>query len=312
MNKRNNLHLLISLASMIAVMVALIYFGRTNGKIDIDKNLFKVADQTKIDRVILRKQGEETELRYNGAKWMVNNSYDADRQLIQVLFATLLQVEPRRPVAQRLRDSVHQQIINNGIEVKLYEGEVLMKNFLVSGNNRKTETYYELEGQLSPYLVTIPGYRVYVAAIFELTSIDWRDKRIFNFNWQNFKRLTATFKGNDKENFAISFQDNFFGLEGNPKADTTRVNDYLDAVSLVQAVRYLPAGESNTYDSLLATAPYYSIEATDIANRSYRLDLYAPRKQDATILGKMGDGQAVLISREDFLRLDRRKSHFTP
>jgi hypothetical protein len=79
---------------------------------------------------------------------------------------------------------------------------------------------------------------------------------------------------------------------------------------LIQAVRYLPRGESAHYDSVLSTTPYYSIEATDIANRSYRLDLYPPIQQDPAVLGKLPDGQAVLISREDFNRIDRKKSQF--
>jgi hypothetical protein len=260
--------------------------------------------------VILKKSGEQIELHYNGSKWMLNDSIEADRQLVQVLFATLLQTEPKRPIAQKLRDSIQQEITTRGIEVKLFEGDALVKNFLVAGNVRKTETYYALTNDLLPFVVTIPGYRVYVGAIFELGTNDWRDKRIFNFNWQNFKRLTATFGGNQKESFAISFQDKFFGLEGNPKADTTKLNDYLDAVSLVQASRYLPHTESALYDSILAMAPYYSIEVMDIANRSYRLDMYQPNQQSVTVLGKLKDGQAVLISREDFIRLDRKKSHF--
>lgn len=311
MAKKNNLYLLISLLMMSAFLVVMIYVGNSTNRIEVDKNLFKVADQTKIDRVVLTKADEEIELKYNGSKWVINNSFEADRQLIQVFFATLLQAEPRRPVALKLMDSVHQQIINKGIDVMLYEGDLLVKNFKVAGNNRKTETFYELADTSSPYLVTIPGYRVYVAAIFELTSLDWRDKRIFNFNWQNFKRLTATIRDSDKESFAISFQDKFFGLEDNPNADTTKLNDYLDAVSLVQVKQYLSKGESVRYDSLLATTPYYSIEISDIANRSYRLDLYQPTMNDEAILGKMGDGQAVLISHEDFIRLDRKKSHFS-
>lgn len=296
---------------MSAFLIVIILFGNSTSTIEVDKNLFKVDDQTKIDRVVLKRSNEEIEFHYNGSKWMINRSFEADRQLIQVFFATLLQAEPRRPVALKLKDSVHQQIIQRGVDVALYEGELLVKNFKVAGNDRKTETFYELGGDNSPYLVTIPGYRVYVAAIFELSALDWRDKRIFNFNWQNFKRLTATIHENDKESFAISFQDKFFGMEGNPKADTTKLNDYLDAVSLVQVKRYLPDGESPRYDSMLATRPYCTIEVSDIANRGYRLDLYQPAKQDEVILGKMGDGQAVLIGREDFTRLDRKKSHFS-
>jgi len=310
MPKMNNIYLLGSLLVMTIFLVVILFFGNSNDRISVDKNLFKVADQTKINRVILKKANEQIELYFDGTRWMVNNSFEADRQLIQVFFATLLQAEPRRPVAKRLRDSIHLQISNAGVEVKLFEGETIMKNFMVIGNDRKTETYYELAGELAPYLVTIPGYRVYVAAIFELAAYEWRDKRIFNFNWQNFKRLDASFPANEKENFSISFQNSFFGLEGIPQADTTRLNDYLDAVSLVQAVRYLPLGESAVYDSVLTTSPYYSIEVTDIANRIYSIDIFNPLERDPAVLGKLHDGQAVLIGREDLIRLDRKRSHF--
>ena len=310
MAKKLNLYLLVSLLVMSSLLIVIIFFGNSTNKIEVDKNLFKVADQTKIDRVILKNLDQEIELHFDGSKWRLNNSYEADRQLIQVFFATLLQAEPRRPVALKLRDSIHQQIIHKGVDVKLYEGDLLVKNFKVAGNDRKTETFYELADNGSPYLVRIPGYRVYVGAIFELAALDWRDKRVFNFNWQNFKRLTSTIRENKKESFAISFQDKFFGLEGNQQADTTKLNDYLDAVSLVQVKRYLTNNESVSYDSMLNTMPDYSIEVSDIANRIYRLDLYQPKKQGEAILGKMGDGQTVLIGHEDFIRLARKKSHF--
>ena len=115
MPKRNNIWLLISLLAMTAFLTVIILSGNSTDTISIDKNLFKVEDQTKIDRVILKKSGEEIKLHFDGSKWMINDSFEADRQLIQVFFATLLQAEPRRPVAQRLRDSIHQQITKAGV-----------------------------------------------------------------------------------------------------------------------------------------------------------------------------------------------------
>jgi hypothetical protein len=307
---KNNLYLSISLLLMVALLSSWFFLGHSDQQSSVNKNLFKIEDQSKIDRVIIKGAIEEVRLHFDGSKWMINNSFEVDRKLIQVFFATLLQAEPRRRVAQKLKDSVHQQIMKEGMDVQLYQGETLLKNYRVLGNNRKTETYYELYGESTPYVVAIPGYRVYVGAIFELNAYDWRDKRIFNFNWQNFKRLTANFQRSERESFSISFQGKFFGIDGYQKADTTQLNDYLDAVSLVQAVQYVSEGESTTYDSLLHTPPYFSIEVTDIANRIYLLDVFQPNKQDPLVLGRLGDGQALLIRREDFMRLDRKRSHF--
>lgn len=310
MQKRNNIYLLISLLGMTVFLIMMLLFKNFDTTEAIDKNLFKVADQTKIDRVVLQRNNELVELHFDGAKWMVNNSFEADRQLIQVFFATILQTEPKRPVAQRLIDSVNQQISSTGVQVKLFEGDMLMKDFSVAGNDRKTETYYKLAGDPSPYMATIPGYRVYVAAIFELPAYEWREKRIFNFKWENFKQLKVSFTENKKEDFSISFQGKFFGLDGMPTADTTRLNDYLDAVSLVQAVRYLPKGTSAVYDSQLSGAPSYTIQATDIANRTYVLDVYPSILGESAILGKVNGDQPLLMRKEDADKIGRARSYF--
>ena len=94
MQKRNNIYLLISLLGMIAFLIMMLLFKNFDNTESIDKNLFKVTDQTKIDRVVLQRNNEPVELHFDGAKWMVNNSFEADRQLIQVFFATILQTEP--------------------------------------------------------------------------------------------------------------------------------------------------------------------------------------------------------------------------
>ena len=66
-------------------------------------------------------------------------------------FATLMQTEPKRPVGVAVQDSLTAYMLKNGINVKLYEGENLVKDFWVSGNDRKTETYFLLQGDEIPY-----------------------------------------------------------------------------------------------------------------------------------------------------------------
>jgi hypothetical protein len=309
MKKLSNTGLLISLAVMLLVLSGIIFFDDSEQKINVDKNLFKVADQTNIDRVVLKHSNDTVELHFDGTKWVVNKAFEADKQLIKVLFATLLQTEPRRPVAQRLRDSIQANLTTKGHMIELYEDDQVVKSYWVGGNQQKTETYYQMNEE-TPYVVTIPGYRVYVAAIFELRAEEWRDKRIFNFNWQNFRRLSSVFPKNAKENFSISYQNSFFGLEGSPGADTTVLNNYLDAVSLIQTMRYLPKEENIKYDSLLTEEPENIIEVEDIAKRKYVMEIYPSAGKQDIVLGKMSDGQIVILNRADFLLIDRKRSDF--
>jgi hypothetical protein len=310
MQEKRNLILLISLVVQISLCVTLLFFANRGNTLAIDKGLFKVPAQAEVDKVLLTNSNKPLELVYGGSKWMVNKSFEADRQLVTIFFAALMQTEPKRPVGETVKDSLREHILRKGTNVKLYEGETLVKDFWVSGNDAKTETYFLLQGDEVPYLVTIPGYRLYIASLFELSDNEWRDKRIFNFRWENFKSLTATFPGETKENFTISFQNKYFGIEGLTQSDTTKLNDYLDAVSLIKGSRFLSSGESPVYDSLAKTTPEFSIVVTDIANRTYEIEVFTALSSTKEILGRLNRETLVVFDLHEIGLIARKRHYF--
>jgi Domain of unknown function (DUF4340) len=277
---------------------------------DVNPDLFKLAETENIDHVVLQSTGKTIDLKFENNHWKVNNTWEADTRMIKVLFATLKQVEPRRPVAASLRDSVKSLLEQKGIRVSLSGGGV-SKSFLSGGNTLKTETWFLKDGDSQPYSMIIPGYRVYVAGILELDESGWRNKRIFDFNWQNFKSLTSGYPKDPKQGFEIGRKDRSLGIKDMPEADTTKLNNYVDAVSLLFATRFVPAGQSKT-DSLVKVAPAVKIEITDIANRSYVLELFAPGKKDSEIYGRLGDGQMVALDKSSVAEIVRRREYFLP
>jgi hypothetical protein len=309
MRYSKNLLLLFSLIILLVLLLSLLFIDSGSDKQTVDKNLFKVENQAEIDHVLLEAKEEKVDLKFNGSKWIVNDSFEADNQLIKVLFATFLQAEPHRPVAKRMIDSIQQDFKDRGINVILFDQDKTVKMFSVVGNLRETETYYQLDGSDQPYLVTIPGYRVFIAGIFQLGALDWRERRIFNFNWQNFKSLKTFFADNLSGNFSISFQNRFFGLDGELKADTTKLNNYLDAVSLIQAMKYIPEKDTVNYASQLNTTPSYLIEVLDIANHSYKLEVFNAPNQGGPILARYND-QLLFLNPEDEQLIRVKKSYF--
>jgi len=310
MQEKKNIRLLISLVALTAVCVLVAFFGSADTLMQVDKNLFRVDDQMQVSKVLLTnaKTKTETELKFDGSKWVVNNSFEADQQLITVFFATLLQAEPKRPIAETLQDSISSKALKNGIRVQLFEDNQIVKDFWVSGNDQRTETYFQLAADNTPYLITIPGYRVFVASLFELAPVEWRDKWIFNFNWQNFKSLSMSFIIEPKEDFIISFQNQSFGIEG-LTSDTTRLNNFLDAVSLIRGEQFIMAGTSKWYDSLLQTAPNYTIVVTDIAKRTYQLEVFPPIGQQQGVLGRLNGELPVIFNPEAIVPISRKRSY---
>lgn len=308
MQQKRNIQLLILLISL-SLLIAFLFFLSNNYSSDIDKTLFKVSDQNKIDRIILASQKGKLELTFDGSKWMINQKYEADPQLVTVFFASLLQVEPKRRITGLQKDSITSRLKNEGIRVSLWEDKNLEKEFTIVGNDQKTATYFQLDND-APYFVSIPGYRVYVASIFELTESEWRNKRVFNFNWQNFKRLKVNFSEHPTQGFTISLANGLFGIEEVTVADTTKLSSYLESIFNLQAERILTEKEAAIYDSLLATSPNFDLVIEDISKKKFELKLFSSASKSTLVLATMNNDERILLQPGAVFNILRKRDYF--
>jgi len=251
MQERRNKRLTVSLLTMILLIVAFWFFAFRESRIEVDENALIVNDLSNVDRVEMESSRGKVILQFDGAKWVVNDQYPVDRKSIQVLFSTVENIRPRRPVNEKRREEVRQQLQTSGTIVKFFVKDVLVKSYIAGGNSQKPEAWFQVDGN-DPMIVNIPGYRVYAAGAFEQSMNDWRDKRVFALNWRNFKSLTTTFVKDPSETFTISGNERIFSVEGLTPVDTAKVNTYLDDVSLLVGDSFYEAGHRPRIDSLLA------------------------------------------------------------
>lgn len=287
--KRNKL-LFALLVVLIAITTAIYFLGNQTTEVVKNKDLFKLADSKVINRVELTSTSGKVTLSFNGTRWMVNDSVAADRDMIDVLFATALQTEIKRPVPENRNDSVATVLRTSGVDVKFFEGETLRKTFVAGGNTKKTEAYFVDEAGKA-YLMNIPGYRVYVSGVFELTEKEWWDKFVFAFNWSNFRALAVAYPAKTDNNFTISLLEEYFAIDNLP-TDTTKLNDFLDAVSLLTVDEFIEN------DSLKKAEPVLTIQVSDVANRIYSL----------SVLPYVQAGKTACLVKENHLAwIDNRK-----
>ncbi len=308
MKENRNIKLLILLIVLGSATVLLFLFSNKDYS-TVDKNLFKVLDQNSIDHIVFESPKGKVDLKFNGAKWMVNEKYEADAQLVTVFFASILQAEPKRKLSGSQQDSVMLRITKQGVMVSLLQEQEMMKQFKVVGNEQKTESYFQLIND-DPYFITIPGYRVYVASIFELSESDWRDKRIFNFNWQNFKALKAHFPKQPKADFTVSLTNSLFTIEEVAVADTTKLSSYLESIFNLKAEKLLKKEEAKTYDSLFSSESIFQLDIRDIANHSYRLDIFYSKDKDQPIVAIMNGEQPIILGSASAARIIRQRNFF--
>ena len=308
MQEAKNKRRFISLAVLTLTTIVVFWWVQPENRLDVDQDLFQVEDLNTISKVDLISDTSDISLAFNGSRWRVNEKYDADGSMINVLFATLQQAKPKRPVANLWQDSVYRQILESGVKVSLYEGAELRKEFFAGGNASRTQAFFADPLSKEVYVMAIPGYRVYVGGILELPESGWRDKSVFGFNWRNFKSLEAQFSQTPSENFTVSMSRDHFGIQGIPEADTARLNTFLDDVSLLTVDEYIH--EPGLRDSLLQVKPHMQILITDIANRTYGLRLYNPG-QSPQVFGIMYDSDAVIFNRRKIQPLLKPKSFFS-
>ena len=274
-----NKFLLILLLLLIASIAALIFFQKPAPPVNAD--LFRIPSPESIDKVILRSAHEKVELVFSNNKWRVNGR-EADLQRVKVFFAAWIQAEPRRKITGASADSLR---VLEGVEAEFFQHDVRMKKFRATGDGE--ETYFVQDNNV--YLASIPGYRVALYDIFAMSEAEWRKKRIFDFNWTKFKSLHAAFP-DPKDDFSISFNGKYFGAAG-MQADTAQLNNYLDAISLLQAVRFLKKNEVPAPGQ-----PVVTLEVRDIRDSAYVLRVF-PEEQNHLRLAQTGN---------DFLWLDAK------
>lgn len=305
MQKRKNVTLLISFIVLSGITAMVYWFRREDNALEVAPTLFRTENLTQVDSVVLTSSAGEVVVNFNGTRWRINGRYPADRNMVDVLFATLQQAAPRRPAALKLRDSVRNDLIQHGVKVKLFSAGTLANSFIAGGNEQKTQAYFMDDDDDIPYIMTIPGYRVYVSGILELDESGWRDKYIFGFNWRNFSTLDATFT-NAQDNFRISMNDGVVSVEGLPAADTTRLNDFLDDISLLTADRFI----SVSGDSLRSVTPVAQFVVTDIGKRQHTLAIYSPQAGAGEVTGLMNDSIPVSFDRKKVGRILHPRRYF--
>lgn len=310
MQEKKNKRLAILFVALCCTTAATYFASRAGGTVEVDKNFFKNYDLRDIDRVNLESKGEKVELKFNGSKWVVNEQFNADASMIQVLFATLEQAEPKRPVPASIGDSVAAHLKQNGVKVSLFSSDNKEIDFYAGGNSQKTQAFFVKEdGGSTPYLMTIPGYRVYVSGIFEVGEKGWRDKLVFGFNWRNFESLEMRFPKTPSHGFDVALRDNYFAVQGLANVDTAKLNDFLDDVSLLTVEEF--ADKQSFADSLSRPSPTMIITVKDIAQRAYTLELYEPSANTAhRIPGLINSTQWAFFAPERVQNILKRREFF--
>ena len=93
-------------------------------------------------------------------------------------------------------------------------------------------------------------------------------------------------------------------------ADTTKLSSYLESLFNLKAEKLLKADEAKMYDSLFSSQPIFQLEIRDIANRSYRLDIFYSKEKDQPIVAIINGEQPIILGSATAARIIRQRDFF--
>lgn len=304
MQKRKNIRLAALLTALVIITIGTWYFLQQEEYVISDPALFAVKDVSQIDSVVLVKNEDTILLSYRNNEWRLNNEYAVDEQNLTVLFAILNQVRAKRPIAAAEAGKIDSLFTQQGVEVKFFEGNNQVSNFQVAGIEDRGLSYFKNGDQA--FLVNIPGYRSYLAALFLMDPMEWRNRLIFDdVSWQNLEKVEVNFP--NREDFTIRPEGNYFTIEGIAATDSLKLLDYLDKVSLLMAEQYVKSNELKT-DSLLNMPSFLHLAVTDIRNKPYDLNIY--RTVGEGYIAVKDSTDWMLINERDIQPLLKEKEYF--
>ncbi|MCF6359882.1 MAG: hypothetical protein L3J29_03875 [Cyclobacteriaceae bacterium] len=306
MQKQKNIRLLLILGGLLTLLT-LIPFLKDDSGLSIDKRQFTLDPQTVITDVILTSKESKNTLSYIQGKWQINDSYELDPNMRDVFFSVLSQMEIRKSLPQSQNDSLVQLIQLKGTEVKVLDNSELIKHYFIWGN-ADSQVSYIMDTENNGYMVHIPGYRSFVAGIFQVPESDWRTRRTFTAQFLNLSSLKLKYPTDSIE---FRYKDGFFEIT-DVNADSTQLITSLENLLFLQTDQYLVPEEYAKYevDSLIEQTPFVKIFTTTLVGMTETIKVFDTPNKQPYYLALATDSTYCLLNKKQLNQILVKKSNF--
>jgi hypothetical protein len=102
---------------------------------------------------------------------------------------------------------------------------------------------------------------------------------------------------------------NYFEVKGIAAVDTTKLNDYLDAVSLLTVDQFVNKDEVEGYDRVIQNPSLLDLQVSDVSGKTYSLSLYEFGSK-TTVLGIIQGSQPAFFDKRKVVAILKRNDWF--
>jgi hypothetical protein len=292
--KKYRLTLIIVL--ILLVVSIFVLFRSSSSTIDSDDTKFAISDTAAVTKIMLAdKQNHVVILKKaSPGKWMVNDSFPALNENIQMLLETMMKLEIKQPVAKAARENILRFMSGQSTKVEIYQHSYrinLFNKIKWFPYEKKVKTYYVgfatqdnlgtfmlMEGGEYPFIVHIQGFNGFLTTRYSTIATDWRDHTIFKLTYNDIASVEIKNFSKPEESFtAIKKSPRSFELislqnSGKPVPyDTVKLMDLFAAFSDIRFEAYVQPENMTKYDSIVKAAPYIAIKVNTTDGKEHIL-----------------------------------------
>lgn len=281
---RTSIILLVSLA----IIAIFLLFNNNRGSFRGKNNSFAVNDTSNITKFFLADKNNNTVtlVRSSTGDWVLNNRYEVNPTMIQVMLETFISIDIKAPVAKSTRNTIIRLLAGKSVKTEIYQKVYrinLFNSIKLFPHEKLTRTYYVgdatmdnsgtfmlMEGAEEPYVVNIPGFRGFVSPRYSSMEADWRSHSVFRYKLPEISSVTVRFFEKPQMSFRITNQNNrlltLTSLNDNlniENFDTTKAVEFLSMFRNLNYERVLDEMTKSKQDSILALIPTNEITLVD-------------------------------------------------
>jgi hypothetical protein len=199
---------LLGSVSIAVVIIAVIVVGnRKTGTLRVDLKSFAVEDTAAITKIFLANTtGDKVLLDRTSGKWILNGQYEPVVQNISNLLDCIQNLEVRAPVAKTAQNNINKRMAVNAIKVEIYYTDYRIKIFKARmWKHTRKKMYYIgqptmdnlgcyaiMDGEKTPCVVTLPGFRGFVTPKYSPLETDWRSRLIVDLKLAHIAEITLS------------------------------------------------------------------------------------------------------------------------
>lgn len=271
--------------------------------------LFVDLDTAQIQAITLVHPQDSCQLQRQGPSWQINTRYEVDHFILRSLFQILAQTQSRRLLVGAEATRIHQQLQIKGSHVHITCSDQRSLRFSIWGEPLSGRSYILLP-PTTLHEIHMPKHSGYLAALFFLTEIQWRSRRLFHSPATTLQQLSLRYPKNPENDFQIHIQDQKPYIQDPSPIDTLALYKYLRQYEHFYTNEYIQKGQVPTYDSLLKETPLAYLQLKDLHKAASKdITVYA-RAADPYFLLQENKSQYSLCERKRFQPFLRKRSYF--